>query len=82
MPKGLISVTRGLLSVIGIILIIDCTALMVVGKVNFGSVVPFLVGIVLSYMEFFGMQYAGFAANIMASTAFGMGYGLYLYFGY
>ncbi|WP_201540553.1 YdcF family protein [Psychrobacter sp. 1044] len=46
MSKGLISVIRGLLSVIGIILIIDCAALMVVGKVNFGSVVPFLVGIV------------------------------------
>ena len=46
MSKGLISVIRGLLSVIGIILIIDCAALMVVGKVNFGSVVPFLVGMV------------------------------------
>ena len=33
-------------------------------------------------MECFGMQYAGFVANIMALTAFGMGYGLYLYFGY
>ena len=46
MSKGLISVTRGLLSVIGIILIINCAALMVVGKVNFSSVVPFLVGMV------------------------------------
>ena len=45
-PKELILLVRVLLIIIGIILIIDCAALIVVGKVNFGSVVPFLVGMI------------------------------------
>ena len=37
---------RVILTIIGSLMIVDCTILMAVGKVNFGSVVPFLVGIV------------------------------------
>ncbi len=35
-----------ILTIIGSLIIVDCTILMAVGKVNFGSVVPFLVGMV------------------------------------
>ena len=35
-----------ILTIIGSLMIVDCTILMAVGKVNFGSVVPFLVGMV------------------------------------
>ncbi|OLF36935.1 hypothetical protein BTW00_04910 [Psychrobacter sp. C 20.9] len=37
---------RVLLTVIGAILIIDCVTLMAVDKVNFGTVLPFLIGVV------------------------------------
>ena len=37
---------RIVLIALGFILIIDCIALMAVGKVNFGTVLPFLIGIV------------------------------------
>ena len=37
---------RVILTIIGSLMIVDCTILMTVGKVNFGSVVPFLVGMV------------------------------------
>lgn len=37
---------RVILTIIGSLMIVDCTILMAVGKVNFGSVVPFLVGMV------------------------------------
>ncbi|MEK6220341.1 MAG: YdcF family protein [Psychrobacter cryohalolentis] len=37
---------RVILTIIGSLIIVDCTILMAVGKVNFGSVVPFLVGMV------------------------------------
>ena len=37
---------RVTLTIIGSLMIFDCTILMAVGKVNFGSVVPFLVGMV------------------------------------
>ena len=37
---------RVILTLIGSLMIVDCTILMAVGKVNFGSVVPFLVGMV------------------------------------
>jgi len=44
MSKTLLITTRTVLTVIGLVIIIDCVALMAVGKINFGSVVPFLVG--------------------------------------
>lgn len=37
---------RVILTIIGSLIIVDCTILIAVGKVNFGSVVPFLVGMV------------------------------------
>ena len=37
---------RIVLIALGFILIIDCIALMAVGKVNFRTVLPFLIGIV------------------------------------
>jgi len=37
---------RVILTIIGSLMIVDCTILMAVGKVKFGSVVPFLVGMV------------------------------------
>ena len=37
---------RVIFTIIGSLMIVDCTILMAVGKVNFGSVVPFLVGMV------------------------------------
>jgi len=37
---------RVILTIIGSLMIVDCTILMAVGKINFGSVVPFLVGMV------------------------------------
>lgn len=37
---------RVLLTVIGAILIIDCVTLMAVDKINFGTVLPFLIGVV------------------------------------
>ena len=37
---------RVILTIIGSLIIVDCMILMAVGKVNFGSVVPFLVGMV------------------------------------
>ncbi len=45
-PKELILLGRVLLITIGSVIIVDCAILMVFGKVNFGSVVPFLLGIV------------------------------------
>ncbi|MGO3641444.1 MAG: YdcF family protein, partial [Psychrobacter sp.] len=44
MSKTLLITTRTILTIIGLVIIIDCVALMAVGKINFGSVVPFLVG--------------------------------------
>ena len=45
-PKELILLGRVLLITIGSVIIVDCAILMAFGKVNFGSVVPFLLGIV------------------------------------
>ena len=45
-PKELILLVRVLLITIGSVIIVDCAILMAFGKVNFGSVVPFLLGIV------------------------------------
>ena len=45
-PKELILLGRVLLIIIGSVIIVDCAILMAFGKVNFGSVVPFLLGIV------------------------------------
>ncbi len=42
----LINITRALLLIIGLVLTIDCTLLIAADKINFGTVVPFLMGIV------------------------------------
>lgn len=46
MLKALLTTTRVILTAVGLIIVIDCIILMAVGKINFGSVVPFLVGII------------------------------------
>ncbi|MBF0659322.1 YdcF family protein [Psychrobacter sp. NG25] len=46
MSKVLFTITRVILFTIGIVIIVDCVALIAVGKINFGSVVPLLLGIV------------------------------------
>ena len=46
MSKALLTSTRVILFTIGIVIIVDCVALIVIGKINFGSVVPLLLGIV------------------------------------
>lgn len=45
MPKNPVLLVRGLLTVVGGIIIVDCAILMAFGKINFGSVVPFLMGV-------------------------------------
>lgn len=37
---------RILLLIVGITITIDCAVLMIIGKINFGSVVPFLIGVI------------------------------------
>ena len=37
---------RILLLIVGIIITIDCAVLMIIGKINFGSVVPFIIGVI------------------------------------
>ncbi|OXL18124.1 YdcF family protein [Psychrobacter sp. DAB_AL32B] len=46
MPKKLILLARVVLVTIGSVIIVDCAVLIAVGKINFGSVVPFLLGMV------------------------------------
>lgn len=46
MPKILLKVTRIVLTVAGAIIMVDCAVLMAMGKINFGTVVPFLLGTV------------------------------------
>lgn len=46
MAKPFLTITRGILVVTGTIIMVDCVALMTIGKINFGTVVPFLIGIV------------------------------------
>lgn len=46
MPKKPIVLARIVLTVIGGIMMVDCLTLMVFGKINFGSVVAFLLGMV------------------------------------
>ncbi len=46
MRKSLLPIARVLLTIAGVVLIIDCAALMVMGKINFGTLIPFLLGIV------------------------------------
>lgn len=50
MPKPLLkplsAITRAVLSVTGAVIIIDCVALMTVGKINFGTVVPSMIGVI------------------------------------
>lgn len=45
-PKKLILLARVILLTIGSVVIVDCAILMVIGKVNFGTVVPCLLGLV------------------------------------
>ena len=45
-PKKLILLARVILLTIGSVMVVDCAILMAIGKVNFGSVVPFLLGLV------------------------------------
>ena len=44
-PKKLSTLARVILVTIGSVIIVDCAILMAIGKINFGSVVPFLLGI-------------------------------------
>ncbi len=44
MPKSLLTLIRLLLTVIGLVIIIDCIALMIMDKINFGTVLPFVIG--------------------------------------
>lgn len=44
--KRLPKISRVVLTIIGSIIIIDCATLIAVGKINFGTVVPFLLGLV------------------------------------
>lgn len=37
---------RIFLLIVGIIITIDCAVLMIIGKINFGSVVPFIIGVI------------------------------------
>ncbi|MDE4455263.1 YdcF family protein [Psychrobacter sp. DAB_AL62B] len=46
MLKTLVTAVRVVLSVVGVAVIVDCIALMTVGKVNFGTVVPLLIGVI------------------------------------
>ena len=46
MVKKSLILSRFIISIVGVIIIVDCAVLMAVGKVNFGTVVPFLLGIV------------------------------------
>lgn len=46
MSKALLTSTRVILFTIGIVIIVDSVALIAIGKINFGSVVPLLLGIV------------------------------------
>ncbi|WP_435949823.1 YdcF family protein [Psychrobacter sp. DM8] len=45
-PTRVLVTARIVLTVMGIVIIVDCVALMMVGKVNFGTVVPFAIGII------------------------------------
>lgn len=42
----LINITRALLLIIGLVLTVDCTLLIAADQINFGTVVPFLIGII------------------------------------
>lgn len=44
--KTLLNATRIALTLVGAVIMVDCVILMSVGKVNFGTVVPFLIGVV------------------------------------
>ena len=44
MSRTLLITTRTILTATGLVIIVDCVILMAVGKINFGSVVPFLLG--------------------------------------
>ncbi|PYE38531.1 YdcF family protein [Psychrobacter fozii] len=46
MSKLLFTINRVILFTIGIVIIVDCIALMAIGKINFGSVAPLLLGII------------------------------------
>ena len=44
--KKFILLTQGVLATIGSVMVVDCVILMAIGKVNFGTVVPCLLGLV------------------------------------
>lgn len=46
MHKNLLVISRVVLGIIGLVLIIDCVVLMAVGKINFSTVVPLLLGVI------------------------------------
>lgn len=46
MLTSFIAVIRTVSVVTGLVIIVDCVALMLVGKINFGTVLPFLIGVV------------------------------------
>ena len=46
MRNSLLILIRGVLTITGTVIIIDCIALMAVGKINFGTVVPLTIGII------------------------------------
>lgn len=60
MVKKPLMLLRFIISIVGIIIIVDCAVLMAVGKVNFGTVVPFLLGIVFVAHGFFWYEIGKF----------------------
>lgn len=44
MSKPLLIMIRLLLTVVGLVIVIDCLALMIMDKINFGTVLPFMIG--------------------------------------
>lgn len=46
MLKTLLTAARVVLTVVGVVVVVDCVTLMAVGKINFGTVVPFIIGVI------------------------------------
>lgn len=46
MRRPILTLTRTLLTITGAIIIIDCAALITLGKINFGTVVPLTIGVI------------------------------------
>ena len=59
----LVKVVRVLLTISGLVLIIDCVILMAVGKINFGTVVPLLLGVIFIAHGIFWQAIYNFVAQ-------------------